>query len=67
MLIVIPVCHKDVEICLQNLEWIAKLDPMRNEIVRLTPSEHALFVDAVRPVLDKHRAELDPALFACLA
>lgn len=46
---------------------LAKLDPARNEIVRLTPAEHALFVDAVRPVLEKHRAQLDPALFALLA
>jgi len=42
---------------------LAKLDPARNEIIRLTAAEHAQFVDAVRPVLEKHRARLDPVLF----
>jgi len=47
-------------------EILAKLDPARNEIVRLTAAEQAQFVDAVRPVLNKYRAQLDPALFALL-
>jgi TRAP-type transport system periplasmic protein len=40
-----------------------KLDPAKNEIIELTPTERAAFVDAVRPVLEKHRGKLDPKLF----
>lgn len=47
-------------------EILAKIDPARNEIVRLNPTEHAQFMDAVRPVLDKYRPQFDPALFAAL-
>ena len=45
---------------------MAKLDPAQNEIVRLTPSEHAAFVAAVQPVVDRHRGSLDPKLFEWL-
>jgi tripartite ATP-independent transporter DctP family solute receptor len=40
-----------------------KLDPAQNEIIELTPTERAAFVEAVRPVLEKHRGKLDPKLF----
>jgi TRAP-type transport system periplasmic protein len=40
-----------------------KLDPAKNEIIELTPTERAAFVEAVRPVLEKHRGKLDPKLF----
>jgi tripartite ATP-independent transporter DctP family solute receptor len=47
-------------------EIMAKLDPRQNEVIRLTPVEHAAFVSAVQPVLDKHCGELDPQLFEYL-
>ncbi len=42
---------------------LARIDPMENDVIRLTPSEHDAFVEAVEPVLAKHRATLDPKLF----
>jgi TRAP-type transport system periplasmic protein len=47
-------------------EILAKIDPKMNEIVRLTPAEHAAFVRAVQPVLDRHRASIDPKIFESL-
>ena len=41
----------------------AKLDQAQNEIVELTAAERAAFVEAVQPVLSRHRASLDPQLF----
>jgi tripartite ATP-independent transporter DctP family solute receptor len=41
----------------------AKLDPAQNEVIELTPQQRAAFVQAVQPVLDKHRGSLDPKLF----
>jgi C4-dicarboxylate-binding protein DctP len=48
-------------------EILAKLDPAQNEVIRLTPAEHDAFVEAVTPVIDRHRGGLDPALFNYLA
>ena len=45
----------------------AKLDPRENEIVELTPAEHAAFVAAMEPVLAKYRGTLDTKLFNMLA
>ncbi len=45
----------------------AKLDPRDNEIVVLTPAEHAAFVAAMAPVLAKYRGSLDKKLFDMLA
>ena len=47
-------------------EILAKIDPQENEIIRLTPTERAAFVKAVEPVLERHRGDLDPKLFAYL-
>ncbi len=47
-------------------EIMAKLDPAQNEVIHLTAAERAAFVSAVQPVLDKHRATLDPQLFEYL-
>jgi len=47
-------------------EILAKLDPSQNEVVHLSDAERAAFMKAVQPVLDKHRKELDPTLFAYL-
>ncbi len=45
---------------------MAKLDPREVEIVNLTPAEHAAFVAALAPMLEKYKRELDPALFDAL-
>ena len=45
----------------------AKLDPRENDIVELTPAEHAAFVAAMAPVLVKYRGTLDARLFEMLA
>ncbi|MBI2510310.1 MAG: TRAP transporter substrate-binding protein [Betaproteobacteria bacterium] len=50
----------------EDAEILAKLDPARNEVVRLTDAERDAFVKAAQPVLDRHRTELDPKLFAYL-
>ncbi len=41
----------------------SRLDPAQNEIVELTADERAAFVEAVQPVLARHRGSLDPKLF----
>jgi TRAP-type C4-dicarboxylate transport system substrate-binding protein len=50
----------------EDADVLTRLDPAQNDVVHLTAAEHAAFVDAVAPVLAKHRARLDPALFALL-
>lgn len=45
---------------------LASIDPLHNELVRLTPAEHDAFVKAVEPMLAKHRKSLDPKLFEFL-
>ena len=40
-----------------------KLDPAKNEVIELSAAQRAAFVEAVRPVLEKHRGSLDPKLF----
>jgi TRAP-type transport system periplasmic protein len=48
----------------EDAEILAKLDPSKNEVIRLTDTERAAFVKASQPVLHRHRKELDPKLFA---
>jgi TRAP-type C4-dicarboxylate transport system substrate-binding protein len=50
----------------EDTDVLTKLDPRENEVVRLTPAEHAAFVEAVQPVLAKYRGAVDPALFGAL-
>ena len=50
----------------EDVDMLARLDPAANEVIRLTEAERAAFVRAVEPVLDRHRARFDPALFAAL-
>ena len=50
----------------QDAEVLAKLDPRVNEVIHVSAAEHAEFVAAVQPVLDKYRKELDPKLLAYL-
>jgi TRAP-type C4-dicarboxylate transport system substrate-binding protein len=48
----------------EDAEILAKLDPARNEVIRLSDAERGAFVKAVEPVLNKYRKELAPGLFA---
>jgi TRAP-type C4-dicarboxylate transport system substrate-binding protein len=50
----------------EDQDVLAKLDPRENEVVHLTPAEHAAFVAAVAPVRAKRQSELDPKLFTLL-
>jgi TRAP-type C4-dicarboxylate transport system substrate-binding protein len=50
----------------EDAEILAKLDPAKNEVIRLTSAERASFVKALQPVLDRHRKELDAKLFEFL-
>lgn len=46
---------------------LEKLDPRQNEVVHLSATERSAFVDAVQPVLARHRSQIDPKFFAALA
>jgi TRAP-type C4-dicarboxylate transport system substrate-binding protein len=50
----------------EDQDVLTRLDPRENEVVTLTPEEHRAFIDTVKPVLERHRRELDPKLFAYL-
>ncbi len=50
----------------EDAEILAKLNPRDNDVIILTAAEHAAFVAAVQPVLDKYRRELAPELFRYL-
>jgi len=50
----------------EDAHILAKLDPSKNEVISLTESERAAFVKAAQPVLDRHRKEIGPKLFAYL-
>ena len=45
----------------------AKLDMHENEILELSPAEHAAFVAAMQPVLARYRDQLDARLFELLS
>ena len=50
----------------EDAEMMAKLSACDNEVIELTASEHAAFVAALSPLLEKYRRELGPALFRLL-
>ena len=50
----------------EDAEIRAKLDPAQNEVADLTAAERDAFRQAVDPVLEKHRKEFGPQLFAQL-
>ena len=50
----------------EDQDVLAKLDPRENDVVQLTPEQHAAFVAAVEPVRAKRQGELDPELLALL-
>jgi TRAP-type C4-dicarboxylate transport system substrate-binding protein len=47
----------------EDEDVLTRLDPRENDVIELTPEERSAFVAAVEPVLARHRARLDPALF----
>ena len=48
----------------EDEDVLTKLDPTQIEVVTLTADEHAAFVEAVQPVLARHRKEFDSKLLA---
>ncbi|HSE00711.1 MAG TPA: TRAP transporter substrate-binding protein [Burkholderiales bacterium] len=50
----------------EDAEILPKLEAAGNEVIRLTDAERAAFLNAVEPVLEKHRKKMDPKLLACL-
>jgi TRAP-type C4-dicarboxylate transport system substrate-binding protein len=42
----------------EDAEILAKLDPSKNEVIRLTEAERAAFRKAVEPVLERHRTRI---------
>ena len=50
----------------EDQDVLAKLDPRENDVIHLSPAEHAAFVDAVEPVRARLRSTFDPKLFAHL-
>jgi TRAP-type C4-dicarboxylate transport system substrate-binding protein len=50
----------------EDEEMLKKLDPAENEVVKLTPAEHRVFVEAVKPVTDKYRKDFGESFFALL-
>jgi len=51
----------------EDAAMMVKLAAEGAEIVELTPDERAAFVAALAPVLDRHRKDFDPEVFAGLA
>ena len=50
----------------EDAEMMKKFDPAKNEVIRLTDAERGAFLKAVEPVLQQHRREFGPQLFAQL-
>jgi tripartite ATP-independent transporter DctP family solute receptor len=48
----------------EDAEILAKLDPAKNEVIRLSDADRGAFVKAVEPVLAKYRNALGPGVFA---
>ena len=48
----------------EDAEILAKLDPAKNEVIRLSDAERGAFVKAVEPVLAKYRKALAPGVFS---
>lgn len=45
---------------------LAKLDPRKNEVIRLTAPERTEFVATVEPIITRYQQDLDPDLFTLL-
>lgn len=50
----------------EDEDVLTRLDPRENDVIQLTADEQAAFEAAVRPVLARYRAQLDPKLFEYL-
>ncbi len=50
----------------EDEEMLKRLDPVQNEVVRLTAEEHRAFAEAVRPVTDRYRRDYADSFFALL-
>lgn len=50
----------------EDEEMLKRLDPVQNEVVKLTPEEHRAFAQTVRPVTDKYRKDYSESFFALL-
>jgi TRAP-type transport system periplasmic protein len=50
----------------EDEEVLAQIDPLHNEVIRLSPAEHEAFVQAVQPMVARHRSALDPKVFEYL-
>ena len=50
----------------EDEEMLKRMDPVQNEVVRLTTEEHRAFAEAVRPVTDRYRKEFADSFFALL-
>jgi TRAP-type C4-dicarboxylate transport system substrate-binding protein len=50
----------------EDEDVLTRLNPRENDVIHLTGTEQAAFVDAVQPVLARYRKTLDPKLFAYL-
>jgi TRAP-type C4-dicarboxylate transport system substrate-binding protein len=46
----------------EDQDVLAKLNPRENDVIHLTPAEHAAFVEAVKPVRARLERNLDPTL-----
>jgi TRAP-type C4-dicarboxylate transport system substrate-binding protein len=51
----------------EDEDVLKKIDPAENELIRLSPDEHAAFRKAVEPVIAKHRGDFDSQLFTYLS
>jgi TRAP-type transport system periplasmic protein len=47
----------------EDAEILARIDPRENEVISLTDTERAAFIEAVQPVLAKYRSELPAEIF----
>ena len=50
----------------EDAEMLAKFAATGTQITQLTDAERGAFIAALSPVLERHRKEFDPALFAAL-
>lgn len=48
----------------EDEDILRKLDPRENEVVHLSSAEREAFVDAVRPIIARHRGKMDSQLLA---
>jgi len=62
----VATAHQHELAAAEDAAILAKINPRENEIIELTPAEHAAFVTAMQPVLAKYRGQIDGRLFDLL-